>query len=455
MALVSINPVDGRLVRTYDEPDPAAVDLRLARSAATFRRWRAEPLAARLEPLRAAAAALEDGKAGYAELMAREMGKPVREGRAEIEKCAWVCRHYADAAPGLLADRPIATDASRSYVAFEPLGPLLAIMPWNFPFWQVFRVIAPHVTAGNVVLLKHASNVQGCAEAIAEVMSAAGYPEGVLEVLAVGSGRVAELIADERVRGVTLTGSTPAGRAVAGAAGRHLKKTVLELGGSDPYVVLDDADVELAVEQCVTGRLLNGGQSCIAAKRFVVTPGPRPEFESAVVEAMTARRVGDPLEESTQVGPLARVDLRDELHRQVEVSVRAGARLLAGGEPPEGPGAWYPPTVLADVGPGMPAYDEELFGPVAAILPARDEEEALEIANDSSFGLGGAVFSGDSERAEILARSRLEAGNCFVNAFVRSDPRLPFGGVRDSGYGRELGTFGMYEFVNVKTVWVA
>ncbi|MDH3745937.1 MAG: NAD-dependent succinate-semialdehyde dehydrogenase, partial [Acidobacteriota bacterium] len=390
--------------------------------------------------------------------MAVEMGKPVREGRAEVEKCARVCRFYAEQAAEFLAPQTIETDAKTSFVTFEPLGPVLAVMPWNFPFWQVFRFIAPHLTAGNVGLLKHASNVPGCALAIEEVMREAGYPEGVFQTLLIGSRRVAGLIEDKRVRAVTLTGSTPAGRAVAAKAGECLKKTVLELGGSDPYVILADADLELAVNQCVTSRLINCGQSCIAAKRFIVTPENLEEFERRVVEAMVSKRVGDPLDASTDIGPMARSDLRDELHQQVVASVAAGARCLLGGEKPEGDGdgdgAYYPPTVLTDVRPGMAAYDDELFGPVAAILPAKSDKDAIRIANDSCFGLGAAVFTADLEKGVRIAARELEAGSCFVNAFVRSDPRLPFGGIKESGFGRELGSFGTYEFVNIKTVCV-
>lgn len=450
----STNPATGALVATYDNTSDEALEAALEASRIASSTWRSRPLSDRTEALLCAAAVLQSRKERLAELMAVEMGKPVREGRAEIEKCVWVCRYYAERAGEFLAPQEVETDASRSLVSFEPLGCVLAVMPWNFPFWQVFRFIAPHLTAGNVGLLKHASNVPGCALAIEEVLREAGYPAGVFQTLLIGSSRVADLIADPRVHAVTLTGSTPAGRAVASTAGQHLKKTVLELGGSDPYVVLSDADIELAVEECVTSRLINGGQSCIAAKRFIVTPENLKEFERRVVSTMGARRLGDPLDEATDVGPMARVDLRDELHEQVEASVRAGARLLLGGERPEGVGAFYPVTVLTDVGPGMPAYDEELFGPVAAILPAADDEDAMRIANDSSFGLGAAVFTRDATKGERIATHDLAAGSCFVNAFVRSDPRLPFGGIGESGYGRELGSFGLYEFVNIKTIYV-
>ncbi len=454
MTITSSNPATGEVIRTYEETTERELETALDKSVAAFREWKTRAVSERVGLLSAAASVLETDRERYAELMAMEMGKPVREGRAEIDKCAWVCRYYAEKALVLLEPRPVETDASESFVAFEPLGPVLAVMPWNFPFWQVFRFIAPHVTAGNTGLLKHASNVPGCALAIEDVLRRAGYPEGVFQTLLVGSGSVAGLIEDPRVAAVTLTGSTPAGRAVAKKAGECLKKTVLELGGSDPYVVLSDAGLDLAAEQCVTSRLINGGQSCIAAKRFIVNRDQLEEFEHRVVAAMAAKRVGDPLEETTDVGPMARADLRDELHEQVQASVAAGACCVLGGDKPDGLGAFYPPTVLTGVRPGMPAYEEELFGPVAAILPAKNDRDAIRIANDSPFGLGAAVFTADESAGRRIATHELAAGNCFVNAFVRSDPRLPFGGVKESGYGRELGSYGFYEFVNVKTVWV-
>jgi succinate-semialdehyde dehydrogenase/glutarate-semialdehyde dehydrogenase len=388
-----------------------------------------------------------------AALMAVEMGKPVAQGRAEVEKRAWACEHYAAEAPGILAPTPIATTATRSMIVYRPLGVVLAIMPWNFPFWQVWRCLAPNLMAGNTVVLKHASNVTGSALAIADVVAAAGFPDGAVGVLRLASSQVAAMIADPRIAAVTLTGSTAAGRAVASVAGAHVKKTVLELGGSDPYVVLADADLERAAATCVAARLVNSGQSCIAAKRFVVAAPVYDAFLERFVAGMRAQRMGDPLSE-VDVGPLARWDLRDTLHDQVGRSVRAGARLLTGGAVPQGPGAYYPPTVLADVEPGMAVFDEETFGPVAAVSRAADEDAAVALANRSPFGLGAAVFTADVERGETIARERLAAGSCFVNAFVRSDPRLPFGGIKASGYGRELGAIGLHEFVNAKTVWV-
>ncbi|HUS63448.1 MAG TPA: NAD-dependent succinate-semialdehyde dehydrogenase [Kofleriaceae bacterium] len=441
--------VAGPALATWDQ-----ASARIDESARAFSAWRATELTERARLLRAAATGLRRRTAEYAALMAREMGKPVAQGRAEIEKCALVCEHYAEHGPAMLARRPVATDAKQSWVAFQPLGVILAVMPWNFPFWQLFRFAAPSLLAGNTAVLKHASNVPGSALAIEACLREAGFPAGVLATVLADSDLVSRMIAHPAIAGVTLTGSVAAGRAVARAAGEHLKKTVLELGGSDAYVILADADVPAAAALCARSRLINAGQSCIAAKRFIVDRSIAPAFERALVDRMGAAVVGDPHDERTEIGPLARVDLRDELHRQVEESVARGARLLLGGQVPARAGAWYPATVLADVRPGMPAHDDELFGPVAAVITADGEEDALRIANDSRFGLGAAILTRDTARGAMLAETRLEAGNCFVNAFVRSDPRLPFGGVRDSGYGRELGELGILEFVNAKTVWV-
>ncbi len=454
MALQSINPATAQLVAEYPEttPDEVTRILRAARAASGS--WRRTAPPERAASLRRAGALLRARKDELARMMAVEMGKPLAQGRAEAEKCAWVCDYYAEEGAGFLAPETIPTDASRSYAAFEPLGVVLAVMPWNFPLWQVFRFAAPALMAGNAGLLKHASNVSGCALAIERVLHDAGIPPAVFRSLLVGSGRVASIIEAPEVAAVTLTGSTPAGRSVARAAGAALKKTVLELGGSDPYLVLEDADLELAVESCVASRLINGGQSCIAAKRFIVVEAVRTRFEVLFVEKMRSKRMGDPLEEGVDLGPQARRDLRDELHGQVEKSVARGARVLLGAVLPAGKGAFYPPSVLTDVAPGMPAYDEELFGPVAAIIGVPDEAEAVRVANDSPFGLGAAVFTRDLARGERIARDELAAGSCFVNAFVKSDPRLPFGGIRESGYGRELSRFGIREFVNVKTIYV-
>jgi succinate-semialdehyde dehydrogenase/glutarate-semialdehyde dehydrogenase len=454
MAQVAIDPATGERLATYEEHDDGQVRDAVTAAHAAFRDWRRLDFAERAVPLRRAAELLEERAADLATLMAREMGKPLPDGLGEARKCAWVCRHYADHAAGLLADEEVATDARRSFVTCQPLGVVLAVMPWNFPLWQVFRAAAPALMAGNAMLLKHAANVPGCALAIEAVFRDAGLPAGLFRTLLIGNDKVAALLEMPEVVAATLTGSLGAGKAVAGKAGSMVKKTVLELGGSDAYVVLADADLPAAVATCVKSRLINSGQSCVAAKRFVVVEPVREEFERLMVERMRAAKMGSPFEEGVIVGPQARLDLRDSLHEQVVRSVAAGARLLLGGEVPPGPGAFYPPTVLADVRHGMAAYHEELFGPVAAILPARDEEDAIHIANDSVFGLGAAVFTRDVARGERIAARELEAGCCFVNDLVRSDPRLPFGGIKESGYGRELAGVGIREFVNLKTVWV-
>ena len=454
MTIQSINPANGEVVGVYEEMGEEEVAATVEAAHEAFLGWRETAFAERAAAMRRAAAILRDEQHGFGELMAREMGKPVAAGRSEADKCAWVCEYYAEHAEAFLADHDVDTEASHSFVTFQPLGVVLAVMPWNFPFWQVFRFAAPGLMAGNAAVLKHASNVFGCALAIEDVFRRAGFPANLFRTLRIGSQAVDAVIAHPRVRAATLTGSTAAGRAVAGKAGEELKKTVLELGGSDPYLILADADLDAAVDTCVTSRLINSGQSCIAAKRFLVPRAILGEVEERFVAGMRAKRMGDPMEEGVDLGPQARDDLRDDLHRQVTGSVAQGAKLLLGGEVPRRQGAWYPPTVLTHVGPGMPAYDEETFGPVAAIIPVADDEEAIRVANDSVFGLGAAVFTGDAARGEEIAARRLDAGCCFVNAFVKSDPRLPFGGVKTSGYGRELGVFGIREFVNVKTVWV-
>jgi succinate-semialdehyde dehydrogenase / glutarate-semialdehyde dehydrogenase len=454
MALETINPTNGERVREYKEASAGEVESAIANAHAAFEDWRRTPFAKRATHMRFAASLLRERQADLAHLMAIEMGKPLAQGRGEAEKCAWVCEYYAEASEGYLAREPVKTDASSSYVAFAPLGVVLAVMPWNFPLWQVFRFVAPGLMAGNAGLLKHSSNVCGSALAIEEILRDAGFPRGLFRTLLVSSGRVAGVIESPLVRAVTLTGSTPAGQAVAAKAGALLKKTVLELGGSDPYLVLEDADLELAAESCAASRLINSGQSCIAAKRFIVVEPVRRQFEEIFVERMRARKMGDPLESGVDLGPQARRDLRDELDQQVAKSVAQGARAILGGTPSEGPGAFYPPTVLTGVTKGMPAYDEELFGPVAAVISARNEADAVRIANDTTFGLGAAVFTEDVARGERLAAEQIEAGSCFVNSFVKSDPRLPFGGIKESGYGRELSSFGIREFVNVKTVYL-
>jgi succinate-semialdehyde dehydrogenase/glutarate-semialdehyde dehydrogenase len=456
MTIRAINPTTGETINTYEEMAPAKVAQAIAQAHDAFLSWRQTSMAERAQRMHQAATLLRDQAPDYARLMAQEMGKPVKDGRAEVEKCAWVCDFYAEQAAQFLTPEEVETEASRSFVTFQPLGVVLAVMPWNFPFWQVFRFAAPALMAGNAGVLKHASNVPGCALAIADVFRQAGFPEHLFATLLIGSAQVDAVIEHPLVKAVTLTGSTPAGQAVASKAGALVKKTVLELGGSDPYVILADADIEAAVRTCAASRLINGGQSCIAAKRFIVVESIREQVEARFVTEMQtqAAGMGDPLDEKTTLGPLARHDLRDDLHQQVQDSIAQGAHCVLGGTIPEGPGAFYPPTVLTHVRKGMPAYDEELFGPVAAIIAVPDEAEAIRVANDSSFGLGAAVFTQDKAKGERLAAEELEAGCCFVNTFVRSDPRLPFGGVKASGYGRELSHYGIKEFVNIKTVYV-
>jgi succinate-semialdehyde dehydrogenase / glutarate-semialdehyde dehydrogenase len=455
MTIEAVNPATGEVIATYDEMTPAAINGVIARVHEAFTGWRRASLTERAGPMRRAAEILRANADDYARLMAREMGKPVRDGVAEVQKCALACDFYAENAARFLAREPVATEARHSFVAFNPLGVVLAIMPWNFPFWQVFRFAAPGLMAGNAAVLKHASNVPGCALAVEDVCRRAGFPENLFRTLLIGSRQVEAVIEHPLVRAVTLTGSGAAGRAVARKAGEMLKKTVLELGGSDPYLVLEDADLEVAAAVSTKGRLVNSGQSCIAAKRFIVVEKVRAAFEDRFVKRMAAVKMGDPLKEDTDIGPQARHDLRDTLHRQVEASLAKGAKCLLGGAIPNDRGAYYPPTVLTDVRKGMPAYDEELFGPVAAIVPVRNEEQAIETANDSPFGLGGAVITGDPARGERIAAELIESGCVFVNEAVRSDPRLPFGGVKESGYGRELSAYGIKEFVNIKTVYVA
>ncbi|MHA2225702.1 MAG: NAD-dependent succinate-semialdehyde dehydrogenase [Candidatus Hodarchaeales archaeon] len=454
MSLEVINPTDGKLVKTYNEMTPEEVDQILNSVQKEFDQWRRTSFVHRKTLMLKAAQALRDNKDEYAKVMAIEMGKPIQDGRSEVEKCAWVCEYYAENAEKFLEPELIETDATKSYIAYQPLGVILAVMPWNFPFWQVIRFAAPALMAGNGGVLKHASNVPGSALAIEEVFQKAGFPKNIFRSLLIGSRQVDRVIENPIIKAVTLTGSGPAGRAVASKAGQMLKKTVLELGGSDPYIILEDANLEEAVLTCVSSRLINSGQSCIAAKRFIVVEKLLKKFEELYVFNMRSRKMGDPLREDTVVGPQARVDLRDELHEQVKRSIDQGAKLLLGGEIPEGEGAFYPPTVLTNVKPGIPAYEEELFGPVASIIPVKDEAEAIKTANDSIFGLGAAVFTQDVSKGEQIAREEIESGACFVNNFVKSDPRLPFGGIKESGYGRELSYLGIREFVNIKTIWI-
>ncbi len=454
MSLVSINPATGRRLHIHGPHTSVQIAAALQLAHAAFLGWRETAPAFRARHLRNIARALRAQGAGLASVITAEVGKPITQARAEIEKCAMVCDYYARHGAGYLADEHPAGAPKNARIAYEPLGPVLAIMPWNFPFWQFFRAAAPALMAGNTLVLKHASNVSGCALAIARIFADAKLPAGLCQALLIRAHEVPALIADPRIRAVTLTGSTEAGRQVAALAGSALKPCVFELGGSDPYLILGDADLALAAEVCAASRLVNSGQSCVSAKRFIVVAAVRREFEKRLVTRMAARRMGDPLDPATAVGPLARHDLRDELHRQVRQSVRRGARVLLGGRPAKGAGWFYPPTVLTNVKPGMPAYDEELFGPVAAIIPVRDEAEAVIVANDTVYGLGAAIFSRDRPRAREIAH-QLEAGMVFINDFVRSDPTLPFGGTKQSGYGRELGLPGIRAFVNSKTLWIA
>ncbi len=447
----TVNPATGETVDTYPALTQVGVDAALERAAAAFRRYRRTPLESRSRWLARAGAILEDESRGWGELMTREMGKPIRAAIAEAEKCARACRYYAEHGTDFLADDPAESDAARSWVAHQPLGPVLAVMPWNFPFWQLFRFAAPALMAGNVVLLKHASNVPGCALAIEAIIRRAGFPDGAFQTLLVGSAAVEGVLSDPRVRAATLTGSEGAGAAVAATAGRLIKKTVLELGGSDPFIVMPSADLDQAVATAVEARHINNGQSCIAAKRFIVHRDVASEFTAGFVARTEALVVGDPMDERTDVGPLATEPIRDEIADQVERSVAGGARLLTGGSAPDRPGWFYTPTVLTDLPPACPAASEETFGPVAAIMAVGSVDEAIELANATEFGLGASAWTRDQAEAKRFIDD-IEAGCVFLNRMVASDPRLPFGGVKKSGYGRELGRHGMLEFVNIKTV---
>lgn len=453
MPMQSINPATDEVLETIPTASPDDVEHILARAHHAFLEWRTRPFSERAERMRAVARLLRERKADLARTMTLEMGKPIVQSDAEVDKCALTCEYYADHAEAHLAIQPRETDASKSYVRFDPLGVVLAVMPWNFPFWQVIRFAAPALMAGNAGVLKHASNVPRCALHLEALFTDAGFPRDLFRTALVGSSAVGGIIADRRVAAVTLTGSEPAGQQVAERAGRELKKTVLELGGSDPFIVLGDADLDAAAKNAADARLINSGQSCIASKRFIVVESVREEFVKRFAAEMGARRMGDPLSRDTHVGPQARRDLRDELHQQVEESIKRGARRVLGGEVPAGRGAFYPPTLLEAVERGMPAFDEETFGPVAAVIRAKDEADAIELANDSPFGLGASLWTGNRERAERMAAA-IEAGSVFVNGQVKSDPRLPFGGIKRSGYGRELSEYGIREFVNVKSVWI-
>jgi succinate-semialdehyde dehydrogenase/glutarate-semialdehyde dehydrogenase len=455
--IVTINPATGKSLAEYHTMSSGEIDLSLRQADQDFRRWRASGMDERRRLMKRLAALLREQAGEHARLVSLEMGKPLAQSVGEVNKCAWVCDFFADNAEAFLRPEEVDVDGAKGIVKFEPLGVILGVMPWNFPYWQVLRFAAPVIMAGNGVVVKHAPNVTGCSIAIEKLFRDAGFPEYLYRAVHVGVDDVDRMtgfmIDHPAVRAVSITGSTGAGRAVASKAGRAIKPSVLELGGSDPYIVLDDADLALAVDTCAAGRLLNSGQSCIGAKRFVVHTAVVAEFTERLVARMARAAMGDPFSEGVEVGPIARQDLRDLVHLQVVRSVEAGAVLRCGGEIPDGPGWFYPPTVLAGVRKGMAAWDEEIFGPVATIIEVRDDEEAVDVANDTEYGLGSAVFSRNTARAMAIA-DRLETGNCFINSMVRSDPRLPFGGVKLSGYGRELSQYGIREFVNVKTLVV-
>jgi succinate-semialdehyde dehydrogenase / glutarate-semialdehyde dehydrogenase len=453
MGIASINPTTGETLKTFEALSAEQIEEKLQLAADTFRTYRRTSLEERARMMTRAADILESDKNALAKIMTTEMGKPIKAAVSEAEKCAWVCRYYAENAQRHLADQIVETNAGKSYVKFQPLGPVLAVMPWNFPFWQVFRFAAPALMAGNVGLLKHASNVPQCALAIEEIFTRAGFPRGAFQTLLIGADAVEGILNDERVAAATLTGSEPAGRSVASIAGKQIKKTVLELGGSDPFIVMPSANLDEAVTTAVKARTINNGQSCIAAKRFIVAKEIYEEFERRFVDQMRALRIGDPMEESTDIGPLATPQIVNDLEEQVQKAVAAGARVLTGGKRPDRPGNFFEPTVLVNLDLKAPVSCEEIFGPVAMLFRASGIDEAIQIANSTPFGLGSSAWTNDSkEQAQFI--EELEAGSVFINGMVASDPRLPFGGVKHSGYGRELAEFGIREFVNIKTVWI-
>lgn len=454
MGIATINPATGETLQTFEPLTDEAIEAKLSLSQQAFEDYRKTHEAKRAEWMNKAAEILEADRERFAKIMTLEMGKTFKSAIAEAEKCALVCRYYAENAAQFLADAPAQTDASHSFVRYQPLGIILAVMPWNFPFWQVFRFVAPALMAGNVGLLKHASNVPQCALAIEEIIQQAGFPAGVFQTLLVGADKVAALIADERVKAATLTGSEPAGMSLAAAAGKQIKKTVLELGGSDPYIVLESADLDAAISTAVTARMLNNGQSCIAAKRFIVVDAIADKFEQLLVEKFQALKVGDPMNPQTDLGPLATPSILQDLHQQVEESLKIGAKVLTGGQPlSDRPGNFYPPTILTNIPADSPTAKEEFFGPVAMLFRVANIDEAIHIANSTPFGLGASAWTTDEKERDRLIEE-LEAGAVFINGMVKSDPRLPFGGIKRSGYGRELSIQGIHEFVNIKTVWV-
>ncbi|MCG5056786.1 MAG: NAD-dependent succinate-semialdehyde dehydrogenase [Limnoraphis sp. WC205] len=453
MGIATINPATGELLKTFEALTDAQIENSLSLAQQAFEQYRHLPYEQKANWMQNAANILETDAEKFAKLMTLEMGKPLKSAIAEAKKSASVCRYYAENAAQFLAPVPAETDASQSYVRYEPMGIILAVMPWNFPFWQVLRFAAPALMAGNVGLLKHASNVPQCALAIAEIFTQAGFPEGVFQTLLIGSDKVAQVIADDRVKAGTLTGSEPAGMSFASLAGKHIKKTVLELGGSDPFIVLESADLEAAVESAVTARMLNNGQSCIAAKRFILAEAIADQFEQRLVEKFQALKIGDPMAADTDVGPLATPDILQDIDNQVKASVAKGAKVLIGGQPLAQPGNFYPPTILSDIPPGTPPYEEEFFGPVALMFRVSTLDEAIKLANSTVFGLGASAWTTDEAERDRLI-SELDAGAVFINGLVKSDPRLPFGGIKRSGYGRELSIQGIHEFVNIKTVWI-
>lgn len=454
MSLQSVNPADEQVLAEHEATSRDELEIRLKKADIAWRDWRNVSYQDRVSLLRKLGQTLRGRHNELALLATNEMGKPIKQAVAEVDKCAMACDYYAEHGPRFLEPRNEETSARRSYVRHDPLGPLLAIMPWNFPYWQVFRAAIPAALVGNPVLLKHASNVLGVAKEIEQIFHHSGFPEGMFATVILDNERTEELIAHPSIRAVTLTGSERAGRSVGATAGKYIKPSVLELGGSDPFIVLDNADLDKAVETAVTARCQNNGQSCIAAKRFIVVDGIAGQFAEAFTAAMAERKVGDPKDEANDLGPLARVDLRDTLHEQVERSIKQGAKLTTGGKLPDGPGYFYPPTVLTNVEPGMAAFDEETFGPAAAIITASDRHSAIELANQTSFGLGASLWTSDLDLAEQLA-GRIQSGAVFINEMVKSDPHLPFGGVKTSGYGRELSREGLLAFANQKTIWVS